>query len=117
MDSSAPVFFKGRGLLLHIVAWYARSLEGQHYNVEEHPPFADYVSGVLWEGDPPVDGRFATIPNYPPEQLRQLKKRFPARMLIGMGPGVVWGTPKQHVWVMDNIRRASRNPEIYFNRE
>ena len=40
---------KGGGLLDYILALYARSLEGRDYDVKEHPSFADYVRGVLWE--------------------------------------------------------------------
>src|SRR5258708_1779990 len=40
---------RGTNLLRHILKWYARSLEGRRYNFNEHPPFPDYVSGVLWE--------------------------------------------------------------------
>jgi hypothetical protein len=78
---------KGSGVLLHILAWYARSLESRDYDVKEHPPFADYVSGVLWEAELPA-GSFAGIPNYPPDEIRELKKRFPPRMLKGMSPGL-----------------------------
>ena len=35
-------------LLDYIIALYARSLDDR-YDVKEHPTFADYVSGVLWE--------------------------------------------------------------------
>ena len=107
---------KGRGLLPHIVAWYARSLEGREYDVKEHPPFADYVSGVLWEAELPV-GSFASIPNYPPDELPELKKRFRPRMLKGMGPCLYWLPPKLHAEIMASVRRSSHNPEVYFNRE
>ena len=107
---------KGRGLLLHIVAWYARSLEGREYDLKEHPSFADYVSGVLWEAELPV-GSFADLPNYPPDELQELKKRFPPRMLKGMGPGLYWLPPKLHREEMVSVRRYSRNPGVYLNRE
>ena len=107
---------KGRGLLPHIVAWYARSLECREYDVREHPSFADYASGVLWELELPVGG-FGDLPNYPPDELRELKKRFPPRMLKGMGPGLHWLPPKLHREIMASVRRSSRNAEVYFNRE
>ena len=107
---------KGRGLLLRIVAWYARSLEGREYDLKEHPSFADYVSGVLWEAELPV-GSFADLPNCPPDELQDLKKRFPPRMLKGMGPDLYWLPPKLHREEMVSVRRYSRNPGVYLNRE
>lgn len=106
----------GRGLLNHILAWYARSLEGRKFDVEEHPSFADYVSGVLWEAEQPVGG-FAGLPNGPPEELRELKKRFPPRMLKGMSPGLKWLPPRLHAEAIASIRRCSHNGKFYFNRE
>ena len=107
---------KGTGLLPHIVAWYARSLEGRDYDWDEHPPFADYVSGVLWEAEL-KNGSFVNLPNYPPEQLRELKMRFPPRMLKGMSAGAMWLPPKQHRKAMASLRRSSHNAEVYFDRE
>ena len=104
----------GRGLLNHILAWYARSLEGRKFDVEEHPSFADYVSGVLWEAELPVG--FACL-HYPCEELQELKKRFPPRMLKGMSPGVKWLPPKLHAEAIASIRRSSHNGEVCFNRE
>ena len=31
----------------HILAWYARSLDGENYDVVRHPPFEDYACGVM----------------------------------------------------------------------
>ena len=107
---------KGTGLLFHILAWYARSLEGRKYNVIEHPTFVDYASGVLWEGELPKGG-FVHLPNYPPEQLCELEVRFPPRMLKGMSPGALWLPPKLHVQAMASVRWSSPNPGDYFNRE
>ena len=100
---------KGRGLLPHIVAWYARSPD----DVKEHPSFADYARGVLWE----AEFGFLTLPNYPPDKVRKLKKRFPPRMLKGMGPGLCWLPPKLHREIMASVRQSSHNAEVYFNRE
>jgi len=103
-------------LLDYIVAWYARSLEDREYDLKEHPSFADYVRGVLWEAELPVGG-FASLPNYPPDELRELKKRFRPRMLKGMGPCLHWLPPKLHAEIMASVRRSSHNAEVYFNRE
>jgi len=105
---------KGTGLLPHMVAWYARSLENREYDVKEHPSFADYASGVLWEAQLPV-GSLVTLPNRPPDEVQELKKRFPPRMLKGMSPGLYWEPPKEHAEAMASWRR--RYPKIYFNRE
>lgn len=106
----------GRGLLSYILALYARSLEGRNYDVEEHPPFADYVSGVLWEAELPVGG-FVGLPNYASEEFQELKKRFPPRMLKGMSPGAMWLPPGLHAEAIASARRSSHNGEVYFNRE
>jgi hypothetical protein len=82
---------KGRALLTHILAWYARSWEGRNYD-GEHPSFADYVSGVLWEAELP-DGGFVHLPNFSEQQLRELKERFPPKMLPGMSAGGYWLPP------------------------
>jgi hypothetical protein len=79
---------KAPGLLAYIARLYARSLADRNYDVREHPPFADYISGVLWEAER-VDGIIGTLPIYPTE-LPKLTKRFPPRELTGMGPGFCW---------------------------
>lgn len=104
-----------RFLFHHVLALYSRSLEAHNFNFIEHPSFADYVSGVLWEAELPVGG-FAGLPNVP-DELRELKKRFPPRMLKGMGPGLCWLPPKQHAEAIASLRRSSHNAEVYFNRE
>jgi hypothetical protein len=99
------------GLLLYIVALYGRSLEGRNYDVNEHPPFADYISGVLWEAER-VDGIIGTLPYYPTE-LPELKKRFPPRELSGMGPGFCWLSPEEYPKYMQQYRyNRARQAEI-----
>jgi hypothetical protein len=93
----------GRGLLAYIFALFARSLEGRDYDVKEHPSPANYVSGVLWEAER-VDGDIGILPKYPNE-LAELKKRFPPCMLAGMGPGFCWLPEKLHAETMTNYRR------------
>ena len=92
-------------LLLYIVSLYARSLDGRNYDVNEHPPFNDYVSGVLWEAER-VNGDIGVLPPYRPHELPKLKKRFPPRELIGMGPGFCWLPPKLWAEVMPDYRRS-----------
>ena len=78
-------------LLDYIIALYARSLDNR-YDVKEHPSFADYVSGVLWEHENVEGG--GQLPNSP-EQLAEMKNRFPPRELEGMDSGFYWYPPKR----------------------
>jgi hypothetical protein len=95
---------KGRGLLNYIGGkLYARSLEGRDYDVKEHPPCSDYISGVLWEAER-VD-RIGVLPN-DPGQLADLKKRYPPAKLAGIGPGFCWLPPKLHAQTMASYRRS-----------
>ena len=107
---------RGTNLGRHILKWYARSLAGRKYDFQEHPPLAAYVSGVLWEAEL-QEGGFVKLPNYPPEQLRDLKKRFPPRMLKGMSPGAHWLPPKVHAQAIEQLRRLSSVPGHHFMRE
>src|SRR5262249_1818506 len=50
------------------------------YNVKGHPSFDDYARGVLWEHDN-VPG--SAIP-FQPEQLAEMKRRFPPKKLEGL---------------------------------
>jgi hypothetical protein len=78
----------------HILAWYARSLESRKYDVLEHPLFDDYARGV-------------TASEYAPDFIKkeQLLKRFPPRVLPGLGPGLYWQPPEEHARTMENLRR------------
>jgi hypothetical protein len=75
----------------YIIALYARSLSGR-YDVKKHPAFADYVSGVLWEHENVEGG--GQLP-HSPEQLAEMKSRFPPRELEGMESGFCWYSPKR----------------------
>ena len=102
---------KAPGLLAYIARLYARSLADRNYDVREHPPFADYISGVLWEAER-VDGIIGTLPIYPTE-LPELQKRFPPRELPGMGPGFCWLSPEEYPDYMQRYRRnRARQAEI-----
>jgi hypothetical protein len=94
----------GRGLLNYIVALYDRSLEGRDYDLKEHPPFSDYVSGVLWEAGR-VDNKIGVLPNYP-DELAELKKQYPPAMLAVIGPGFCWEPQKPHAQTMASYRRS-----------
>jgi hypothetical protein len=111
-----PAFYTDRtahDLLTYIVTLYARSLEARDYNVLEHPPFADYVKGVLWEAEL-GEGGFVSSCYFPIDEMRALKKRYPPRMLKGMGPGACWEPPKVHTETINSLRRSlhERDREI-----
>ena len=86
----------------YIVALYARSF-ADRCDVKEHPSFADYVSGVLWDNENArVGGR---LPDWP-DGLPQLKKRFPPRELAGMELGFCWRPPKPRPKKIASYRRG-----------
>jgi hypothetical protein len=95
---------EGCGLLSYLVALRARSLDSRKYDLDEHPSFADHVSGILWEAER-IDGDIGTLPNYP-DELLELKKRFPPRKLAGLGPGFCWEPPKLHAQTKASYRRS-----------
>ena len=67
----------------HLEAWYAHSLSCLDYAVEEHPPFDDYARGVM-------------ASEHAPDFIKndkQLRRRYPPKKLIGLGPGLVWEPP------------------------
>jgi hypothetical protein len=80
----------------HIVAWYATSLACRDYAVEKHPSFDDYARGVMASDFAP---EFIT-------QDEELRKRFPPRLLKGLGPGLVWEPPGKHARTMASLRRS-----------
>jgi len=49
--------------------------------MEEHPSFEEYVRGVMASND---HGWFEIRDD------EELKRRFPPRLLKGMGPGLMW---------------------------
>jgi hypothetical protein len=64
-----------------ILAWFARSLASLDYNFEMHPSFQNYACGVMASPD---TGLYCIKKN------KQLRKRFPPRLLPGLGPGLIW---------------------------
>ena len=64
----------------YLVAQYAASLDDQ-YDVNNHPSFADYVSGVLWEHE---SGAIGSRLPHSSEVIAELKRRFPPRQLEGL---------------------------------
>ena len=73
------------GGLKHLLAWYARSLACLDYAVEKHPSFDDHASDHA--------------PDFIKEN-EELRRRFPAQKLIGLGPGLIWEPPALHAETM-----------------
>jgi hypothetical protein len=76
---------KGTGLLPHMIAWYARSLTARDYNFLDHPSFDDYACGVM------------ASEAHAPDFIRndeEMRRRFPPRLLNGLGPRLCWNPPK-----------------------
>jgi hypothetical protein len=63
------------------------------YNVKTHLSFDDYARGLLWDNDN-VPG--STLP-FTPEQLAEMRRRFPPRKLEGL---------KTFCWLPPRRRRA-----------
>ena len=64
----------------HILAWYARSLADQNYDVLKHPSFYDYACGVM--ASPDTHNRV--------REDEQLRKRFPPCPLDGLDRHLYW---------------------------
>ena len=73
-----------RGGVSHILAWYARSLEALDYDVNSHPEFEDFACGVMARQETPD-----FILSDP-----LLRRRFPPRLLRGLGVGTMWSAPR-----------------------
>ena len=71
------------GGLKHLMAWFARSLEGLDWKFCEHPSFDDYARGVM-------------ASDHAPDFIKkdkELQRRFPPRPLSGLGSGLYWEPP------------------------
>ena len=84
--------WQSRGLFGYMVHLYGRSLEGK-FDVERHPHFADFVSGVLWKAAC-VNNGIGTLPENPAE-IAALERRFPPKKLARIGPGFCWEPPPE----------------------
>ncbi len=72
-----------RGGILHILAWYARSLEARNYDIRHHPSFEDYARGVM-------------ASEYAPDFIKNdesLKKRIRPHQLAWLNNALVWDPP------------------------
>jgi hypothetical protein len=86
------------GLLGFITAQFLWSLEDQD-DLEVHPSFADFASGLLWQHHNEVE--VGSLACFPPEQIVELERRFPPRKLDGLK----WFSWRQPRW-----QRQSRRP-------
>jgi hypothetical protein len=64
----------------YLTAQYAKRMVGL-YKLKAHLSFDDYASGVLWEHE--NVGGVSSLP-FTPEQLAEMKRRFPPRKLEGL---------------------------------
>ena len=90
------------GLLGFITAHFIWSIERQD-DLRVHPSFADFVSGMLWQHENNVEG--CSLPYFPPEQLAELKRRFPPRKLEGLDC-FSWRPPRGQNRAKKNRRAA-----------
>jgi hypothetical protein len=86
------------GGVSHLVAWFARSLEGHAYDLGVHPPFEPYARGVLAS---PYTPYFIT-------NDQALQQSFSPRALKGLGPGLYWDP------TLADIRSAPRWQQRFF---
>ena len=84
----------------YLTAQYAKRMVAL-YDVKAHLSFDDYARGVLWEHDN-VAG--SALP-FTPEQLAEMKRRFPPRKLEGL-KCFSWRPPKRQDRAKE-IRRAA----------
>ena len=68
------------GLLGFMTAQFIWSLESQH-DLKVHPSFADFASGLLWQHE--NIGGCTELP-FTPQQLPEMKRRYPSRKLEGL---------------------------------
>src|SRR5262249_11705688 len=64
-----------------MTAQYIWSLESQD-DLRVHPSFADFASGLLWQHE--NIGGCTELP-FTPQQLPEMKRRYPPRKLEGLG--------------------------------
>jgi len=74
-----------QGNASYMLALYARSLDQADYDFDKHPTFEVYASGVMASKYAP--------PFFNDDE--DLRRRFPPRPLLYLGPGVVWVPPKR----------------------
>jgi hypothetical protein len=84
-----------KGGVRSVVGFFARSALSRSYNFVEHPSFDEFARGLM-----------ACV--YAPDLVRDdedLRRRFPPKLLNGLGPGCRWLPPKEHQELMESVRR------------
>jgi hypothetical protein len=90
----------GQGLL-HLFAYYARSLADRDWVVEGHPSFDEYARGMLAS---PHGADFF-------KRNKELMERFPPRPLAGLGVDNVWRPPEDAKTIHKGRRRQARKSD------
>ena len=106
-DNEREDMRSGSGLLPYIYALFARSLESSEYDIEAHPSFEIYASGVL---EAVECQHIGWLPEYP-DELLELKKRFPPRRLSGLDIGFYWLRPKDRKKYANSLCEAQKRSE------
>jgi hypothetical protein len=93
------------GLLGFITAHFMWSMEDQD-DMRLHPSFAEFASGMLWLHDN-HDRKVGcySLSYFPPEQIAELKRRFPPRKLEGLS-GFRWRRPQRQDRAKERRRAA-----------
>jgi hypothetical protein len=68
----------------HLVAWYARSLAANGYDIDRHPSFHDYTCDVL--SDPCLRALLADVAHSFPPRPRQLRSLGNGRTIVKQTP-------------------------------
>jgi hypothetical protein len=89
------------GLLGFITAQYTWSLESQD-DLIVHPSFADFSSGLLWQHE--NVGGCTELP-FTPQQLPEMKRRYPPRKLEGL-EYFCWRSPQRQARPKEMQRAA-----------
>ena len=91
------------GLDGFMCALYVQSLQGRDCELNKHPTIDVFISGALELAE---RGEFLTLQYFSPAEILEIKKRFPPRLLKGLGPGVMWQPPKEHAKTMAIYQRG-----------
>ena len=90
------------GPLGFITAHFIWSMEMQD-DLRQHPSFADFASGMLWQHDNNVEGY--SLRYFPSEQLAEMKRRYPPRKLEGLN-SFRWRAPQRQKQPKETRRAA-----------
>jgi hypothetical protein len=86
----------GRRAIDGIVSRFAVSLRALNWDFSRHPGFEDFARGVMAS----EKGPWFILED------KALHRRYPPRPLAGLGPYLLWETPKRHARTMEAYRRT-----------